>query len=246
MCGILLFQDVRVFTISVTAKSKRYRRLMRDRDLYKAQMSPRIIRGAATTRNPLVESYHIIILRMPGQDGELWLLFRDSDEYLIAFRNMQGIWFQFFDHAVPANFNPRRLRLKGSHTRMTDGSHSSRTVGRFTLWNAYANLVNFNELMYGPLQRRNLHACTLVFSEASRFRFVRRLICYNMDNNTNTVLTSLMWDKIFYWKHMSSYVLRCEQQGEAKVEAKLAELGVTCFRDAVAELFLLKYDALYF
>jgi hypothetical protein len=54
---------------------------------------------------------------MPGE-GEVWLLFRDTDEYLIAFTNQHGIWFQFFDHPVPANFNPRWLRLKGSHTDM--------------------------------------------------------------------------------------------------------------------------------
>ena len=50
---------------------------------------------------------------------------------------------------------------------------------------------------------------------------------------------------------MSSYVLRCAQmlaaqQGEAEVGAKLAELGVTCLRDALDELVLLKYDALFF
>jgi hypothetical protein len=106
-----------MFTISVAAtKSKQYRRLMIARDRYKAQISPRIIRGAATT--PPIVSYHIVILRMPGEEGEVWLLFRDTDEYLIAFRNQHGIWFQFFDHPVPANFNPRRLRLKGSHTDM--------------------------------------------------------------------------------------------------------------------------------
>jgi hypothetical protein len=113
-------QDVRIFTISVAAtKSKRYRRLMIARDRYKAQISPRIIRGAAST--PSIVSYHIIILRMPGEEGEVWLLFRDTDEYLIAFRNGQGIWFQFFEHQVPTNFNPRRLRLKGSHTDMPAG-----------------------------------------------------------------------------------------------------------------------------
>jgi hypothetical protein len=36
------------------------------------------------------------------------------------------------------------------------------------------------------------------------------------------------------------------QQGEAEVEARLRELGVTCLRDAMDELILLKYDALFF
>jgi hypothetical protein len=105
--------------------------------------------------------------------------------------------------------------------------------------------------MYGQLERRNLHACTVVFSEASRYRYIRRLVIYNIKNYDNTVLSTLMWDKIFYWKHMSSYVFRCAQmlaaqQGEAEVEARLRELGVTCLRDAIDELILLKYDALFF
>jgi hypothetical protein len=124
-------------------------------------------------------------------------------------------------------------------------------VGHFTFRDAYNHLINFNELMYGTLERRMLHACTLVFSEASRYRSIRRLVSHNIDHSINTVLTILMWDKVFYWKHMSSYVFRCiqmlqAQQREAEVEAKLAELGVTCLRDALADLILMKYNALYF
>ncbi|KAF7011312.1 hypothetical protein CFC21_025636 [Triticum aestivum] len=247
-------EEVTVFNLCVAGTtSKTYRRLMRARDRRKRNLSPRIIRGSPTT--PIHESYHIVILRLPGRDEEVGLLFRDRDEYQVAVRNGQGVWFQFYDQPVPANFNPIRLRLRGSHTRMPDGPHWGTTVGHFTFRAAYNELVNFNALGYGVLQRRMLHACTLVFSEASRFRSIRWLVCYNMDNGINTVLSSLMWKRIFCWSHMSSWVLRRAQmleaeQGEAQIDAWLAALGITCFIDAVGtpggELLLLNYDAEFF
>uniref|UniRef100_A0A0E0LKS1 rRNA N-glycosidase n=1 Tax=Oryza punctata TaxID=4537 RepID=A0A0E0LKS1_ORYPU len=110
-------QGIRVFELDVSLDGAAgYTQLQNERDQRCNQLSAIHFNGTPMTTSDN-SSYHLVQLTHADYQQRVQLLFRDRDQYLLAFQRGDGRWFRFLDLEVPG-LNAEILNLPSSHGSM--------------------------------------------------------------------------------------------------------------------------------